>query len=289
MARKGEIEILRIIGSFGIVWFHAMSYGRGIAYAGLVSFLIISVYFSAIPGARVKPVAERAKRLLLPWLIWFIAYGTLNLIVGKPFMDSAGGIVSAILAGTSLHLWYLPFIFIFLVLLDLARKAIPEKALAYAFMAATLVFFLTTPYWRTLQCALPLPQYLHASGAVFCGVVLANARTVPRVALVAFTLLLLSAIVLVGLPYSGVGLTYLVGISATAFVLMPDWNVNAPKWVLWVSECTMGIYLTHVIWIKALGLFGVPELAVPFIAFTLSLLSVGIFKKALPQVSRHIL
>lgn len=46
MKVRQDIEILRVLSAFGIVWFHSGAPGRAFAYSGLVIFIILSVYLS---------------------------------------------------------------------------------------------------------------------------------------------------------------------------------------------------------------------------------------------------
>ena len=106
--RNGFLDYLRLIAAFGIVWFHAAAPGYRIAYAGLPVFLVLL----ALPSR--MGMADRARRLLLPFLIWSAVYalfrawnaaeqGQALFEWWKPRM---------FLTGTSIHLWFLPFAFL---------------------------------------------------------------------------------------------------------------------------------------------------------------------------------
>jgi surface polysaccharide O-acyltransferase-like enzyme len=106
--RNGFVDYCRLVAAFGIVWFHTEAPGYRVAYTGLPFFLVLL----ALPSR--MSLADRARRLLLPLLIWSVVYALFRAwnaaeqgqaLFGwwKPWMP---------LVGTSIHLWFLPFAFL---------------------------------------------------------------------------------------------------------------------------------------------------------------------------------
>lgn len=91
MEKRQDIEIIRIICAFGIVWFHTSEIGKDIAYSALSIFIIISMYFSSKTTLKNITILNRAKRLLIPWMFWFLFYGVINIVRQTPFIDTSKG------------------------------------------------------------------------------------------------------------------------------------------------------------------------------------------------------
>lgn len=290
MERRQEIELLRIVSAFGIVWFHCSSFGKDIAYSGLVVFLILSMYFSANPDSKPKPISERAKRLLIPWALWLLFYGVLHVILKKPFIRTNNGIVAGILAGTSIHLWYMPFIFMAITLFDQAKKCIASQTLAYICALIIVFIFSITGFWRPWSSGLSSPwgQYVHALNGVFIGVFFANCGAMPRPIRLGFILLMLAAVALSYLDFPSVGEPYLIGITVTAVTLLPRWNFHFGLKFNALSDCTLGIYLSHPFWLLVFKQFwSAPDFTLPFLVFGVSAATVLCFKKATPNMSKY--
>lgn len=113
---NGLLDHTRLLAAFGIVLFHTGAPGGGIGYAALPFFLIVLLMLGGAAAAR-QPfgayAARRARRLLLPWLLWSGVYGGLKLaealVEGQP-LDSAF-FPWMLLTGPAIHLWFLPFAF----------------------------------------------------------------------------------------------------------------------------------------------------------------------------------
>ena len=291
MEKKQEIELLRIVSAFGVVWFHCSTIGKDIAYSGLIVFLILSMYFSAKPDSKPKSLSERAKRFLIPWILWFLFYGVLHIVLKKPFMRTDNGFVAGILAGTSIHLWYMPFIFMAIILFDQIKKCINSQMLVYICTLIIISTFATNGVWRHWSSGLGSPwgQYAHAINGVFIGVFFANCAAIPKSLIVGFISLMLMAVAFSALSVPGIGQPYLIGIVATALVLLPRWNFHPGLKFNSVSDCTLGIYLSHPFWfLLAKKFWATSGLVLPLLVFALSASTVWIFKKTVPGISKYL-
>lgn len=131
--RNGFVDYCRLIAAFGIVWFHTGAPGYLLAYAGLPFFLVLL----ALPSR--LGMADRARRLLLPFLIWSAIYALFRAwnaaehgqaLFGwwKPWM---------VLTGASIHLWFLPFAFLVALVAPALRAS--KVALLLPVLAAGLL------------------------------------------------------------------------------------------------------------------------------------------------------
>lgn len=164
-ARNGSIDLARWIGCIGIVMFHLGSPGAKIGYAGLPMFMMLVVYFGAS-----RPVPERLKRLLTPFVIWSAIYGAFKLAEvvarGKPLLDEFHSWM--LLTGPALHLWFLPFAAAFLALGAVLRK--PAAMLGLGLPVSALAI------WAANAQDLPIPfvQWCQVFPAAFLGLIMAR-------------------------------------------------------------------------------------------------------------------
>ncbi|MEM7627698.1 MAG: acyltransferase [Planctomycetota bacterium] len=120
--RYPVLDALRIVAMLDIVSIHITKPGQYLFWGmGLPVFIIVAVALSVrkpelptwadLPGAARK----RATRILVPWLIWTVFFGLNRLLwAGLDPEKSVGGLFYPwmIPSGTSIHLWFLPFIFV---------------------------------------------------------------------------------------------------------------------------------------------------------------------------------
>ena len=127
--RNGSIDILKLLGAFGIILFHSGAPYASVGLAALPMFVMLLVYF----GVR-SPFASTANRLLKIWVIWSAIYAGLKLAQGvisgtkfelefEPWM---------VWTGTSIHLWFLPFCVLVLATHTLILRHLSDRALISA-------------------------------------------------------------------------------------------------------------------------------------------------------------
>ena len=290
---RQDIEILRILSAFGIVWFHTGRDTYSVGNGGLVVFLVLSTYFAASRTGDIRPwkaaLLDRARRLLAPWAFWMVVFGIRNeYFVNRHVIETDRGWINGLLAGTSIHLWYLPYIFIVLLLLDLVATRWNKRRAAWASGLLAAIGLAFSLHWRPWveQYGYPTIQYLHAFPAVLLGIFLAGAWDLGLVWMV----VILSA-VLGAADYAlwknvrGVGTTYLAGIAVVSVVVL--FPLRLPRWrsIELISGCAFGIYLCHPLY---RGLYAsiqaVPVWAEVWLTFGSSLASVLVARLLFPKV-----
>ena len=196
--------------------------------------------------------------------------------------------MAGVLVGPSIHLWYVPFIFMCLLALDVAKGHVSQKFLAIGSGALAVLFLLAAPLLRTVSevLILPLPQWIHAAAAVFIGVYLLYMDRLSRaVGLVVLLSIFLSAIYVI--PCSGVGTPYLVGVLAVVLVVsrcLERFMVD----VGFVSECMFGVYFMHVFIILILFKFEMVRGALLSVSvFVISLLVVISLRRMCPSLAKY--
>jgi peptidoglycan/LPS O-acetylase OafA/YrhL len=190
--KNQNIERLRIFASYGIICFHSQTgLLKTIGYIGLPVFVMITFAYGvikcrrqAITDSPLHPfknyIVSKIERLLLPYLFWVFIYAVWG---GLRALSSLGEIVNVPvtilipLYGTSIHLWYLPFVFLALVSVSLLRVNFPSNnlrdLLSYS-VAALITGLLPAFFPNTNQLSLPIPQILFALPALFIGLIISD-------------------------------------------------------------------------------------------------------------------
>lgn len=167
--RVGAVDYLRFVSAAGILWFHAKAPFWQIAYSGLAAFLFLSI---ALPGgerARKEPIsfiALRARRMLLPFLLWSAFYSAMKLsqayLNGIPLMQEFRAWMW--LTGPVLPLWFLPYAFlssvVFVIFQERFLKRDPIAFLSLTIMAVVTQVIVTLYLSEPLP--IPLAQWAYA-------------------------------------------------------------------------------------------------------------------------------
>lgn len=285
--RNQNIEMLRIVAAFGVVAFHAGVNPVNVYYAGLVVFLALSPMFEM--GAnfqRRRSAGQLAQTFLLPFAFWFPVYGLVNVAKHKPFLLEYTPL--GVLAGTSIHLWFLPFMFLVLLGLNQLKHDRIRRPLAVVAMLATLLLVLTSPAWghQPNLVRAPLGQWLHALVAVFIGAGLGLSKnSVPmRLFIIGVGAISLALLWCQNDPlYSP--LAYTVGFAALLVAL-----ATPPRWTRhWdvglISGCMMGVYLMHPIALTVFGsVFGKGTLVTAIMTFLGCTIASLVLRSAAPML-----
>jgi Acyltransferase family len=288
--RRQDIEFLRVISALGIVFYHSGGKANALAYPGLTTFLILSMYLGgAVGAADAETLRRRFKRLLAPWLVWFCFYGLFNFTRSKAIISTENGLAAGILAGPSIHLWYMPFIFICLISLDVVKGILPAPVIAISSGVIAAAIISTTPKWRpiTLTIGYPIAQWAQALGAVFIGIFLLYLDSIQKFTGYSLLVLIFLCAALV-ISYGGVGIPYLIGIFVCSIVHLRRAAKPISINLGFLPECTFGIYLSHIFFISLLKKTGIEQpILLPILTFILSALFVVSLRRAFPSVSKY--
>lgn len=191
---------------------------------------------------------------------------------------------SKLLASPAIHLWFLPFIFLSLVIIDNHRQTLSRKWVATAIGVAAIAAICSAPLWRELDYLPPLGQYFHALPAVLIGIFFgamtglgAGAR---RVLLCGIGI---SVLIMTLKSQAGMGVTYLVGLAPCIFLFYGRTEKKRKgSFLLSISSATFGVYLLHVFGLMILRFSGVGGILLPLLAFLLTLVVVMALRAYLP-------
>jgi hypothetical protein len=287
---RQDVELLRLLSALGIVWFHTQVAGAEVGYGGLIFFLIATIYF----GGRAKSFKQRALRLLVPWSIWMVFYGAINLAAGRPLVSYADGFVAKLLWGTANHLWYLPFAFLALVLFDRLRhsfgRSFNNSKLAMLCGIVAAVQLGTAALWREPSFSLGFPwaTFVHAIPALLLGVFIWGFNAIHGpIRFVILTAAVVASGATVYLPDQG--LPYLVGLIAASVLLLPPTKVLQGVDFSTYSKLSLGIYLIHPFLLDVCMKFELHfGMAHPLAIFFGSATLVWLMQKLLPRVAKYV-
>lgn len=295
--RHLELDCLKIIAAFAIVWYHSEYPGWQVAYSGLVVFLILSTYFCVAPrvgsslNRGLNGILLRARRLLLPWVFWFLIYSAWNWAAGRALIGFDGGVVAGLLTGPSVHLWFLPFVFLILIFLDQITPLMSRTVLALSFGLASFSVIVSAYYWRPISMSFGYPwaQYFHAFAPACFGVFLGCRDALPStLRRVIFTINIFACIS--SDLYDDIGMAYLVGFVAFGiFTRYRDFFENFARLASF-ERYAFGVYLLHPLVFSALRKFGFDLRDVfPGLVFLLVALIVVALRRALPRFSMAVM
>lgn len=168
--RIANIERLRILAIFGIIWFHTGgTLGRSVGYAGLPVFIMI---FCALAVRKPMPdefmffAKKKARRLLKPWLFWSILYIVFKilkqLLLGGSLSESFASF--NFFVGPRTHLWYLPFAFVCGLIVNLLHHYTVRVSSIITVLLSSVIsilcLFLCSVVMSSTHLPVPVPQWL---------------------------------------------------------------------------------------------------------------------------------
>jgi surface polysaccharide O-acyltransferase-like enzyme len=223
----------------------------------LPTLAIISATLAAGRGEP-RPLSQQARksgsRLLLPWLFWCGVYGVVELATylrhGTSIVDELGGRV--FLTGTSVHLWYLPFAFVMVLFVNVARRLTAGVRPSYSCLLAALLAVLSLavlaidkPYFG--DEGTPAPQWLRCLPAIFLGLAVGTATRhaeLRRSGVIAVVLVNSVACALIAARLED-ALAVRYGLAMLLVALASTWRFEPPRWVAAAVGMAMGVYLVH--------------------------------------------
>lgn len=246
VSRNASIDYLRFAGALGIVLFHAGLPDAWIGLSALPMFVTLIVYYGLD-----RSLGAHARRLLIPWLIWSAIYAAAKLsqamVQGNPWASEFESWM--LLTGTSLHLWFLPFAFLFLV----AARGVWLRSPLWVLWGIAVPGSCAAIWAFQMQdMPIPLPQWCATLPAAFAGAMMARTGRFGA----ALATLGIGAAVLIVLGWDEA--TWQLAIAAGAIALalavpLPQTRVSA-----WMAQVSFGVYLIHPL-VYAFGLYVLPR------------------------------
>ncbi|MEY4582571.1 MAG: hypothetical protein RL701_7274 [Pseudomonadota bacterium] len=173
-----NIERLRVFAMLEIVRFH--DHGDRLALVGglgLPTFLLLTNLFNCTLTHKRGPekfMADKRKRLVVPWLFWSAFYAAWLFWGAWRHGQAIADVLSwpMLLAGTSSHLWFVPFAFASSALVagaqHLTRK-LPDRATGFVAIVVGGAVLVGIGLMPERDYAAPIPQWLLSIPSTFLG------------------------------------------------------------------------------------------------------------------------
>lgn len=245
---RQSIDLARFCAAFGVVFSHAFPTTEDwVGHLSVGLFLILTAFLAMQSmqraGGRYGFVA-RAQKLVVPWLLWSAFFRVVDLVVS----DTADRFILlenpwTLLIGSSIHLWFLPFIMGAMAFVQPVGRRINSPARLIR-ACAGLVALSVPFFWAHDRLGLPepLPQWLIALPVYLLGLLMgiaqAMGRPVPTLAAAA-GMSLVAYIVTGGAPWFFTPL-------AAVLVFEALWRLPMQaRFLPALGQAAFGIYLLH--------------------------------------------
>ena len=251
---RRSLDLARFVAAFGIVWDHARAPYADVGYTALALFLILASFLgmgsyerSGGPGFW----ATRARRIAIPWLFWCAVYRVLYEVVSdEPFALLSEPFT--LLIGPSIHLWFLPFDMIALLLIPVLSQWLrtPRDLQIACFLLVGVALPLG---WLHAQIGLagwfvslgnapqPLPQWYYSLPIFLYGALAAAGHRLGLAWMpLAAATVISTALLVAALEFASVQMI----LAALVFEVL--WRINlSGTWATKLASYAFGIYLMH--------------------------------------------
>lgn len=182
----GALSAVRTLAMLSIVAFHVdLRPLLGVSF-GITSLQIVLCALVARAPRVPRPgpfAAKRARRLLLPFVLWSVVYAGYELHVassyGLPIASRFD--LRMLIAGTSYHLWFLPWAFVasllVLALTAASRGRLREPSIALAGLVGAGLVYFGTDLQDALELGRPFHLWIDGTGTIAFGFALGRALT----------------------------------------------------------------------------------------------------------------
>lgn len=244
---RAAMDLARFLAAFGVVAAHAYASERDwIGHLALGLFLVLTAFLAVQSMDRAGgryPWLARARRLVLPWLFWSAVFRVVFLVVADG--PEKWAILSdpwTLLIGSSIHLWFLPFVMLAMVMVEPSGRWITSDGRVR--LASVILVLVTVPLFALhhfVPMPEPLPQWAFGFPVYAYGVIIGHAHRIGRVGwpVAAMALLSVAGFVLTGEPWALMPI-----VAALAFEAFWRAPVSA-GWMKPLGAAAFGIYLVH--------------------------------------------
>jgi membrane-bound acyltransferase YfiQ involved in biofilm formation len=177
-ARLANVERLRVLAMLEIVRYHDHNDRLMLVGGlGLPTFLLLTNLFNCTLTHKRGPekfMQDKRKRLVVPWIFWSLFYGAFLAISAirhhEPLSETFTW--NMILAGTSSHLWFVPFAFASAAAVAGAQhltRNLPDRATGNVALVIGAVVLIGLGLLPEKEYIAPLPQWLLSTPSTFLG------------------------------------------------------------------------------------------------------------------------
>jgi surface polysaccharide O-acyltransferase-like enzyme len=176
--RLANVERLRVLAMLEIVRYHDHNDRLFLVGGlGLPTFLLLTNLFNCTLTHKRGPeqfMQDKRERLVVPWIFWSLFYGAFLAISAYRHQQPIAEAFSwnMILAGTSSHLWFVPFAFASAAAVALAQhltRNLPDRATGNVAIALGAVVLIGLGLLPEREYIAPIPQWILSTPSTFLG------------------------------------------------------------------------------------------------------------------------
>lgn len=259
--RLAAVEWLRLLAIAAVVFLHLDAGPLWMAMAGVMCFVSLMTAFTASSTLRRNPtelISLRAQRLLVPWFLWSGVYAVAKMADAVVKHEPLTTLYEPwmLFAGSSLHLWFLPWAFVVCVVVGVwfaQRKFYHQSESAWwgCILLAICLYIVSTHVYPILHRNGISPPHLWILYTPAVAVGLALARIPPGVSTSTPKLIaLVSGIGLAGTEAVMYGhATVAIAMTLSAFLCALAWHIPlvAGSMTVRLGSMSYGIYIVHLL------------------------------------------
>ena len=176
--RLANVERLRVLAMLEIVRYHDHNDRLFLVGGlGLPTFLLLTNLFNCTLTHKRGPeqfMQDKRERLVVPWIFWSLFYGAFLAVSAYRHQQPLSEAFSwnMILAGTSSHLWFVPFAFASAGAVALAQhltRNLPDRATGNVAIAIGAIVLIGLGLLPEREYIAPLPQWILSTPSTFLG------------------------------------------------------------------------------------------------------------------------
>lgn len=282
---RQSVDLARFLACFGIVAAHAYALEDDwVGHLSLGLFLVLTGFLAMQSYRRAGGAYDfrsRAERLVLPWLFWSAFFRVVDLKVSdSPDKWQLLQDPWTLLVGASVHLWFLPFIMLAMVLVKpVGRLVTTPQRLAVALLA--LVLLSVPMFWamHVYKPPVPLTQWLYALPVYTLGLLMGVAHPMGR----PVWLILAGVVMSVEAYLVSNAAPWAWTICAAVLLFEAFWRLPLQhKWLPKLGQVAFGIYLLHPFFMLVTYKFAGPQvdrLLATFVTFGMSWVAVVMLRR----------
>ena len=202
-------------------------------------------------------LVKKAQRILVPYLIWAVIYWIANCVILDGFVrhDSVKlpSLRSWLLGGTACHLWFLPCLFIMIIVFIFIGKIAQKTKINYIWFSIIVLLISALTQLIPDKTSATLAGYVRIYfGRCAFYFVLGTImyRIVVSKSLALYwggAAILLGCVNIAFQLLSGLIWNPLLLVIGLMLIAQNIQNIRLPKWITKLSDASMGIYLIHVL------------------------------------------
>ena len=291
-----NIDRLRILAAFGVIWLHTeKANAKIIAWSALPVFLMLfcALISNNLQDQNLKTFSQKKiHRLLIPWLFWSLIYLAAKISKRIVYNISFSDVFTyyTLFTGPRIHLWFLPYAFIMAFAIYQIYiwtvNISPVTFMKFLILLAVTILFLCSFILSTTPVPVPFSQWLFGLPAVFLGFAIGRISALTDTKKQKFYILTTLAaseticLLLVILKFNTLVIPYGIAILlvCAAFIYKGRFDPVTSK----VSSLTYGIYLIHPLIfsiIKSLGSNNINDWLLMSLVFIFSAAVSSVLKK----------